>query len=296
MRFTEKSITLETDNLFHFIRGLVVLILFAPFRLISEISSRIVFLRKETVCKILLISFGFGVVTSIIFLLCSLYRGEPVTQNAIFVFSCIGDILLFLIYYVYKVYGFVIYDSLDIVFPSCNDDNVDADSLKDSSDQSNGESESYKESQCPLGSDKHEGYKEAHGVSVEPLHVENTDFDIFNENSKDIEEQSISADESSDNAVHINPISIDSQEIRDFQNRFSTLITDLQQNNVVTQQLYSESQIIEMEEQMDACTDPSKYIDENLIAMFADSAAKDDVSFIDGLDLSVIPNDFTMLA
>lgn len=112
IRFSKK-IKLETDSVFSFICSLLILVVFAPFRLTINLSKRIVFLAREGIDKMLFLSVLIGVVLTIASTVVQLIQGRFSLLNGTFpiILMIAGCIILVLLYFAFSSAKLIAYSS-----------------------------------------------------------------------------------------------------------------------------------------------------------------------------------------
>ena len=118
MKFIEHCIEFKTDNPSELLKSVIVLTLTAPYRLVTEISSKIIFLGKDKIQKVLL--YAIGIACSI---LVAMLLGRQVMKETSWftgrfppVMVATAIVLLIILYFVFSSFNFVIYDQLDLLF------------------------------------------------------------------------------------------------------------------------------------------------------------------------------------
>lgn len=116
MRYTERKFSYKFGSFYDFIRMCFVLIMIAPFRLCYEVSSKVIYLKKVEIVKLLqvalLVMGGIIVLTNFL----ALIRGTfSITAGKFpLIMQLVSLILLAVLYYFFTSYKFSIYKQLDL--------------------------------------------------------------------------------------------------------------------------------------------------------------------------------------
>lgn len=115
MRYTEKDLKTKYDNFTEYLSSIIELLLLSPFRLVNEISKKVVYLEQKRIEKLLLVAtaiaafvIGLEVVVGIFFNNVNLLNGKfPI------VFQALAPLTILLIWGFVKNYDFSIHSKLE---------------------------------------------------------------------------------------------------------------------------------------------------------------------------------------
>lgn len=115
MRYTEKDLKTKYDNFTDYLSSIIELLLLSPFRLVNEISKKVVYLEQKRIEKLLLVAttiaifiIGLEVVVGIFFNNVNLLNGKfPI------VFQALAPLTILLIWGFVKNYDFSIHSKLE---------------------------------------------------------------------------------------------------------------------------------------------------------------------------------------
>lgn len=314
MRFTENCDNdLELNSSGGFIKSVASLIVIAPFHLIHEISLKMVFIKKDLVQKVFFVAIGTGVIFCLFDLFSSFfisYSGTFLTDD--FLIYASSTVIISLLSTVYRNANSMVYEQLERMFvneqtaaktPDKPDNTVFADSVPKGSDTSAG---SVVSAGVVAG-----GSTVGATAGGTLTHLDNTRSEIKEVTRTDNYVQpKVAGTESNAHErptiakLQSDPVSSSSQsidiavqnELADFANRYQNSVAELQKRPAALNCGMTETEADRFEKELEECTDPSRYISDELIKAFDRDAEKEDLSFLADLDLSIIPETFNILA
>lgn len=301
MKFSEYGNNLELNSLSGFFKSIISMIILAPYRLIHELSLKVIFVKKDLIEK----SFTAATLVGVIFICFDLfsslfisYQGSFFTDDLII--YGIGTIILAVVSVLYKNTNFMIYEQLDRMFPSVGEQRVSWQDRNDSSDSTENSATS------PAFSEKSDWKGKSNSELNSLTHIadsggSNTDISNalqqYANDSVDYVAESECTDTEEIEGTKVATADIldvaKSEAILNFTERYKNKTELLQTNNRAYCGVLSETEIEEFSGKMKKSTDPSKYISEELIKMFDETAKNEDLSFLADLDLSIIPESFS---
>lgn len=272
MKFIEHCIEFKTDNPSELLKSVIVLTLTAPYRLVTEISSKIIFLGKDKIQKVLL--YAIGIACSI---LVAMLLGRQVMKETSWftgrfppVMVATAIVLLIILYFVFSSFNFVIYDQLDLLFSK----------TLSNSDSSESEEEIIEEVTTEAG------VEESDDISA---FMANTEEAMDGESAVEAVEQSAVVDEKPEEIVD-NPAL--KQVNRDYNYHYSDIVSTLRNSSSAYNGFMSSEDVQELSDSLNDVIDPSKYISEELISKFLSEVDSIAANNVEDLDLTIIPSGF----
>ena len=272
MKFIEHCIEFKTDNPSELLKSVIVLTLTAPYRLVTEISSKIIFLGKDKIQKVLL--YAIGIACSI---LVAMLLGRQVMKETSWftgrfppVMVATAIVLLIILYFVFSSFNFVIYDQLDLLFSK----------TLSNSDSSESEEEIIEEVTTEAG------VEESDDISA---FMANTEEAMDGESAVEAVEQSAVVDEKPEEIVD-NPAL--KQVNKDYNYHYSDIVSTLRNSSSAYNGFMSSEDVQELSDSLNDVIDPSKYISEELISKFLSEVDSIAANNVEDLDLTIIPSGF----
>lgn len=310
LRFSETEISLKTDSLLLFVKSFILLLLMSPYLFLNEVSIKIVFLRRDLIKRILQVSVLIGAVTLLLMLLVQLMFAEfqLISGTFPFLFMLLGEILLLLTYVMFSSYNSILYDKLHVAafmdIPFLHQDGavsknpVSEDSKPFSPQKSKDTTvkESVYEEVAPIVSPIEvcdpidPPVVPVNSYSPSPEFLSDSLWDQVNEQipTAEILNEEVSK--------YMNPIVYQDDSVIAFQHRYNEKCSKLGDTIIRSSDTFSTADIATLEQQMNDSLDPSKFIPESLLRLFASSAISADLEFLDELTIGVIPSDFRTLS
>lgn len=311
MKFAEGDNELKLSSFTDFIISAFSLIVLSPFRLLHEISIKVIFIKRDLVKKVLIVA----TITSMIFIVFDIflslfiqYEGSFLTDD-ILIYS-VGTIILGLMTYLYHSTQIMLYDQLEKMFPNNKPELEKCEQVK----QENGET--IKNAVASSLSKKDAEKKRASDEVSEPETVTSMN-DLTPVSQKDLaasldalyktaQSETTSMDQTTalndtaaasstkDNSTDDKQVEV-SEDVLSYINRYNVMVDYIGENSKMYCGALSEDEIEAFSAEMEKCTDPSKFINNELIQMFNENAQKEDLSFLADLDLSIIPDSYSIL-
>lgn len=302
LRFCERDAKIDTSDAVSFMRSVVTAVIFAPFYLINDVSLKIVFLRKEIISRVLLMSS----IISLVFVVESLFVCVLTHSFSLFagrlplIVSLLSGVLLLMMHLAVNTFNLMLYEELKYMFP----EDVDGASRSAKMMRNDAERNAWDERDAEKGAensvaanvDKFELQKLTEDIILDaPVIKNNSD----NELMKQLEVMSSHGlDDDTSKKVGFQASDIFSGNVVKLagkkmpEAKYTMAATKYKNSKTGA---FSDSELEKLAQEMIACTNPSRYIDERIIQ--EDGAGVDDVDvgFVDGLDISVIPGSFTMI-
>lgn len=284
MKFTENCIELKTDTPTDIIKGVLILTFTAPYRLITEVSSKVIFLGKEKIQKVLLFAILIAAYVLLGMLIGLKFEGEFDLLSGRFppIIVIAALVLLIVLYAIFAKFNFVIYDQFDQLFTKTleyednevEEANAEVESNKEDFEQSSDVSQ-FIVTADEIERDRQEEIVESsvEDLLSDELHTSEAKTPEFTEEEKGVKQIS---------------------EVYNFE--YSDIVNKLRNSDTAYNGFMSATKIQELSDEMEDSVDPSKYINEELISMFLEEIENDVTQSIEDLDLTVIPSGFTCVS
>ena len=296
MRFAEGDDNLELSSFSGFMKSVVSLVIFAPFKLLHEMSLKIVFLRKDLIEKMLFFAAAVGgifVVYDIFLSLFVEYEGTFLTDSLLL--YLISTILLAVLAIAFKSADLMLYTQLSQMFTSSDVKPIVEEQKEKNLDE-----------RTALESTRSESHAETTHAHSEPIlervvsvaQNKDSDTDDISELAAAVTaaESSIAEMNVSENAgLDVSALTAAVPELKEYVKQYENKTNLIQMSGKYYCGELSGSEIEEFSNEMDACTDPSKYISEQLIKMFDENSKKEDLSILADLNIGIIPDTFAIL-
>lgn len=321
MKFTEHSIDLSFDSALTAFKGIAILSLTAPYRLVTEISSKVIFLGKKNIQKIIATAVVMASLLTVAMFIGNKFMGVTSILAGRFpiVLMLVGIGILVCMYVAFSAFNFVIYDQFNQLFqktlPAIEDTEevTEQDSVPEDVDLSmfvvnDQDAADEKVSAEPVTEVSSEAAPEAvpeitpeskeAEIPVTELNAEQPVNTVEQDNSNDLNSL---IDAVFDNMSAQPEVSEETKQVMSQINEikkahdsgYVDLVTTLK-NNVRTYNGFMDAdQVLELNDAMEDSTDPSKYISEELITAFVNDIESLATHGLEDLDLAVIPSTFT---
>lgn len=333
LRFSEKEIKVDTQDAISFMKSVVSLAVFAPFHLINEVSLRIMFLSKPLISKVLftaiLLDAAITVAIGVLRLLSgsfSLLHGE--LPFIALVLSCF---VLVLIYLLFQTVSLTLYDELKHMFPrdvegasrsakimqTVNRENTVAE-VDDDFTETGDDTVAASSVGC-----LHHLDRESIAGSGQPGCAKSGDTQLQESSSMTdldelagqlqalagktlgVEQQMQNKDGDFVQAIAIGSAQrateffssnvVNSVSLKDYKLGMQNKVQDLREHPFKSEGFTGED-LQHLHSAMDSAAGSMQFINAQFIDEFANEQIDMDMAFIDGLNISVIPDTFTMLA
>ena len=314
MRYTEQDNSFKFEGFYDYVRGTVVLVMIAPLRLIKELSTKIVFLPRETVKRLLLyaniMSVAFLVLQTVINLAFLSNEFSLVMGKVPVVVQLVAQIILILLYFWYTTYDFIVYQQLDKFLPIVTGVNIsDITSETNSSSEDTSISDNMSNASDNLQFDNFEDLNDIIGEQIKTTQSDTTmdladvdnllsDIDAdFLSNISVQGEQSLDHFNSipEDQRNLINEDIINNEDIFQFQNELDIAVDNLEEVNIDYKGNMVQEELDTVNEKISKSRDPSKYISEDNLQLFFSKIGVDNFGIIDDLSNWSVPKDFQLV-
>lgn len=236
MKFFEKTLTVKTDSIFNFVCSSLNALVFAPVRLVQEVSKKAVFLSKKKIDLMLFTSVMIGLAFTIAITVIKQVSGTfsfVLGRLPLFI-MIIGNAVLVFIYVAFNTVHLIVYDEL---------------------------TEDVMKSELGIRNKSQNAKSVQQGNSPDVI---NNDENLINPNAvtKWINENDYFVPKP-------NPEILESEEVRNYQNRIKAGIGDLETFKTESEK-YSDAELVLLRQKLDCITSSSKYINkdftENIMA------------------------------
>lgn len=310
MRFFDNGFSLETTTIKDFIRTLLNLLVLGPFRLVQEMSKKIVYLKSKSIEQVLFLSVFIGFGFTAIFAIVKWKRGtfNLFEGKVPLVVILAGAIVLIGVYILVTSVNNTI-DLNAFSKPKHKDENTGDE--EENSKSGSGEGAVYDDSDflddieisdvvasntlesVVGGAVKPTAGDKAVSENVSKL-VEDALFGIVDDDKKDSAVEAIMGvlRQYDSYTAPINEEIYDSTEIRNYQNAVKAKVNSLQEYGEQCT-LFSTEEVNLLQQKLEATTPPSKYLSKDLIEGFTLNQLQDEeVSVVSNVD--DVPDDFTL--
>lgn len=306
MRYTEQDSSFKFETFYDYVRGAVVLTLIGPLRLVKEISTKVIYLSRTAIKRILLVA---CILEACIFILQGLVN-TAVFQNEFglligkvpIIIHLLALVILGLIYFGYSTYDFIIYKQLDKFLPIVAGVNITTDiPAEDNSDDTQSENNDLHfdnfqdldkviQEQTEKLNDVQEDISDLTNVSLTEL---DTDFfDTMDDVAVEPPKYNV-PDEVID---LVNPDLYDSDDVFKFQNEVEEAFATTSEDDIKYSGDLTPTESAEIKKNMDNSREPSKYISEDNITLFFSKIGVDNFGTIDDLSNWCTPKEFPLVS
>lgn len=312
MKYTEKKFDYDFSTLYSFIRMIFVLVLIAPARLINEISTKVIYLKRTQIEFYLRVTtIMCGICTLVCFLL-QLYRGNLNFFKGKFplILQLVAICILIGIYLFYTSYNFLLYQQLynlkDCIKFRTTNSNVATTEISDTlSDNAEKSSEIKDASEITNTSfNLEEELRSIQPNSASVLQIDEALFDsgmliepiestLVPEN---IQIEPIEQQVQSEAFAKVNEDVLHNEDVINYQNRLEIELSHLEQSNELGFQGLTADQLTEIYRNLDEATDPSKYLDDSILASFNEGMIEDSEEIFEDFQSWGVPAGFQLFA
>ena len=143
MRYTEKDLKTKYDNFTDYLSSVIELLLLSPFRLVNEISKKVVYLEQKRIEKLLLVAAAISVFVISLEIVVGIFFSNVELLNGRFpiVFQALAPLTILLIWGFVKNYDFSIHSKLEEILNN-SQSNKNSDSTEETKKQQNTDVES----------------------------------------------------------------------------------------------------------------------------------------------------------
>lgn len=314
MRYTEQDNSFKFESFYDYVRGAIVFTLIAPLRLIKEISTKVVYLSKDKLRKILFAScvIEFFIMLLQIIVNVTFLQNEfsVLTGKVPIIVHLVSILILLMLAAWYNVHDFIIYKQLEKFLPIVTGINVDKDNSDVSVSEDKGGISDAEKNQENL---QFESFEDLDKILTEQMEQKLNDVteNISDSNPGDLlaelDDDFLSSLESvtietpspsipDEQAVFVNSDIYENEDIFQFQNELDIKVSSTSEDDVVYSGNLSSEEKQSIKDNMENSRDPSKYISEDNLKIFFNKIGVDNFGTIEDLSNWVTPKEFSLVS
>lgn len=313
MRYTERKFDTNFSSPYDFIRMVFVLIFIAPARLCFEISSKVIFLKKQQIMQILNVAFiiMLSIIVCTNFMLFIGGSFSLTTSKFPLVMQLVALVLLTLLNFIFSTIDLVIYKQLDSLLPIITGVELNTSVGEDSTKSASSSSESSTVDTVEVNEEtieetpdeiKADILGDLNLSSLDSMQKEAPMKEPVEEQVKEVNQEVSTASKSKDLDLDsydleslLNESIADNDDIKSYQNSNEDIVNELLSAGFSTSSNLSAEEIKTIENNLDESTNPSKYLDEAILNMFSGKINVDNFGTIETFNNWGIPSNFNML-
>lgn len=330
VKFIEEDFEISKENPFDMLKSLLIMVLVAPARYLLTIFSKVLYLPKAILEKVLLCATIISASISLTNVAVSLYFKSFRVSSLFFQITVISTIVLVLFYFIFAMSSIVLYEQMDNMkdkeeSPSkeqlrhvantaksklgelfgtgatfahaVNEENSADAATEEVSDLTESTAEDVRADIKPAERSSEELDLTEQTRSTEHS-VKSVDLDVTNDfDDSDIfaSEDENEENDTSDDADYGFHNIVKAESIAHFQDHLKEKVKKAKSERCSIGKQISEGELHELLSEMDNVTDPSKFIPEEVLASFGVSAEELDDLSIEMLEDDMVPSNFTAL-
>lgn len=311
MRYTEKDLKTKYDNFTDYLSSIIELLILSPFRLINEISKKVVYLEQKRIEKMLLVAAMISVLVialEVVIVFC-LNDFSPVGGKFPIAFQALAPIIILLLWGFVKNYDFSLHSKLEEILAKQSE----AEDLAKDGENAVKESKSSPETENTFI-----GFQEDENTSQdEKIELDDFDDDSFEEQFGDFGQESFSSEKPQtvelqpdvilpdidtvfendednyddleydcdgiDPKEFINQEIYNKPEIKSYQNQHQKTVEKLHERDKKPNKgsLFTEEELQMLQKLCDEAVENSKYLDDSTIEIALNNQKFDDFSQVD---------------
>lgn len=310
MRYTEKDLKTKYDNFTDYLSSIIELLILSPFRLINEISKKVVYLEQKRIEKMLLVAAMISVLVIALEVVIGFCLNDfnPVSGKFPIVFQALAPVIILLLWGFVKNYDFSLHSKLEEILTK----------------QSEGEDLAKKENEVkefqssPETENTFTGFQEDENTSPEEkVELDDFDDDSFEEQFGDFGQEVFNTEEPQpgelqpdvvlpdidtvfendednyddleydcdgiDPKEFINQEIYNKPEIKSYQNQHQKTVEKLHERDKKPNKgsLFTEEELQMLQKLCDEAVENSKYLDDSTIEIALNNQKFDDFSQVD---------------
>ena len=330
VKFIEEDFEISKENPFDMLKSLLIMVLVAPARYLLTIFSKVLYLPKAVLEKVLLCATIISASISLANVAVSLYFKSFRVSSLFFQITVISTIVLVLFYFIFAMSSIVLYEQMDSMkdkeessskeqlrhvantaksklgelfgtsaafVHAVNEENSTDAATKEVSDLTESTAEDVRADIKPAERSSKELDLTEQTRSTEHS-VKSVDLDVTNDfDDSDIfaSEDENEENDTSDDADYGFHNIVKAESIAHFQDHLKEKVKKAKSERCSIGKQISEGELHELLSEMDNVTDPSKFIPEEVLASFGVSAEELDDLSIEMLEDDMVPSNFTAL-
>lgn len=311
MRYTEKDLKTKYDNFTDYLSSIIELLILSPFRLINEISKKVVYLEQKRIEKMLLVAAMISVLVIALEVVIGFYLNDfnPVSGKFPIAFQALAPIIILLLWGFVKNYDFSLHSKLEEILTK----------QSEAEDLTKEDENTVKESKSsPKTENTFTGFQEDEDTSQdEKIELDDFDDDSFEEQFGDFGQEGFSPEGSQtgelqpdvilpdidtvfendennyddleydcdgiDPKEFINQEIYNKPEIKSYQNQHQKTVEKLHERDKKPNKgsLFNEEELQMLQKLCDEAVENSKYFDDSTIEIALNNQKFDDFSQVD---------------
>lgn len=311
MRYTEKDLKTKYDNFTDYLSSIIELLILSPFRLINEISKKVVYLEQKRIEKMLLVAAMISVLVIALEVVIGFCLNDFSLMSGKFpiVFQALAPIIILLLWGFVKNYDFSLHSKLEEILAKQSE----AEDLAKDGENAVKESKSSPETENTFI-----GFQEDENTSQdEKIELDDFDDDSFEEQFGDFGQESFSSEKPQtgelqpdvilpdidtvfendednyddleydcdgiDPKEFINQEIYNKPEIKSYQNQHQKTVEKLHERDKKPNKgsLFTEEELQMLQKLCDEAVENSKYLDDSTIEIALNNQKFDDFSQVD---------------
>lgn len=315
MRYTEKDLKTKYDNFTDYLSSIIELLILSPFRLINEISKKVVYLEQKRIEKMLLVAAMISVLIIALEVVIGFCFNDfsPVSGKFPIAFQALAPVIILLLWGFVKNYDFSLHSKLEEILTKQSE----ADDLAKEGENTVKESKSSTETENTFT-----GFQEDENTSQdEKIELDDFDDDSFEEQFGDFGQEGFSPEEPQtgelqpdvilpdidtvfennedsdednyddleydcdgiDPKEFINQEIYNKPEIKSYQNQHQKTVEKLHERDKKPNKgsLFTEEELQMLQKLCDEAVENSKYLDDSTIEIALNNQKFDDFSQVD---------------
>lgn len=307
MRYTEQDNSFKFESFYDYVRGVIVFTIIAPLRLIKEISTKVIYLSKDKLRKILstacIIECCIMLLQIVINITFLQNEFNLLTGKVPIVVHLASSLVLLTLAIWYNTYDFIIYKQLEKFLPIVTGITVD-NVVNDEFVSSN---EDVADSEEKVQEDLHfENFEDLDKILTEQVEQKLNDVtktvpetnpddllagldDDFLNNLESVIVETPSYDVPAEQTVFVNSDIYENEDIFQFQNELDREVLNTVESDIVYSGNLNSEEKQTIKDNMENSRDPSKYISEDNLKIFFNKIGVDNFGTIDDLSNWVTP-------
>lgn len=311
MRYTEKDLKTKYDNFTDYLSSIIELLILSPFRLINEISKKVVYLEQKRIEKMLLVAAMISVLVIALEVVIGFCLNDfsPVSGKFPIAFQALATVIILLLWGFVKNYDFSLHSKLEEILTKQNE----AEDLAKEDENTIKESKSSTETENTFA-----GFQEDEDTSQdEKIELDDFDDDSFEEQFGDFGQEGFNQEEPQTGELQpdvilpdidtvfendednyddleydcdgIDPKELINQEIYNkpeikiYQNQHQKTVEKLHERDKKPNKgsLFTEEELQMLQKLCDEAVENSKYLDDSTIEIALNNQKFDDFSQVD---------------
>lgn len=300
MRYTEKDLKTKYDNFTEYLSSIMELLILSPFRLVNEISKKVVYLEKQRIEKMLITS----IVIAILILLLEFIIGISLTGIDLFggrfplVVQAITPLLLIILLGFVKTYDFSVLSEFSEILNNSKENIIDSTSNDEQEDKSEDRVQENKELDFDSDQNYQTDLSNLNAMELSDIDPEDLRGNQLDEIMKEMGVEEFNQEDDDDDRnidelrydcagidpkQFINEELLNNEDIHCYQNRHESTVTKLQERDTIgfKNSMFDDNELEVIQKMCDAAVQESKYVDDSAIEIMLNNQTFDDFSQVD---------------